>query len=640
MSVSLDQIASQIIANLLISDPDLDTSVGTTTRKIIDAVSEQIAEAYIDNQVISYQYDIDAKSGADLDSFVMLFGMARLPAKRASGTVTFLRSSNLSQQVAIPLGTTVSTPDSTPIVVQTVSSALMDVGVSSVDVAAQAVTPGSVGNVGANALTVGTVAGVDSETNLSAFSGGTDQESDTQLRARWKSTVFRSLAGTQQMYQGIATDDPDCYQANVIGSTKTWKEQIQVTGSGPYSGTSTIQNAKYIFSTPVFVGTDIDAGAVFVQGVDYTLTINNGVFPATATITTIGTSIPANTILEVQFEYEPSSSRNDVANNITNRVDVWCGGTRATAATQTLLYRTGNAFTNTTSAPLWVGNFERTDGSAPAAGNLFIPLAFGPILTVPPTITIAGVTYGLADQFNNPMGSVVTVGSDSIYYGYQIVHQKAPFGYTPTSLFGLEWLNPSTNYSDSHTHAVTDGTVVTIDGASGYVFNSMITDINAQIQNWRLLGVDAQTHQAKQIQLLFNLAIVYTEGANVDATQAGIYAAVNSLISSITFDGSLQISDFLQTVHGVGGVDNVRFLHGSDFSAYSSGSPGLSPVGIQQVIGETYNSVPNTYTPHIGKSYVTAADGRPYDIIFDDFELPVLYGINIAQKSANTFGSL
>src|SRR4051794_5411380 len=89
--VTQTDIVAQMRAALSVSEPDLDTTIGSTTRKILDAVAEVVAESLIDKLLLDYQYDIDAKSGQDLDDFVALFGFNRLPAKRATGTVIFSR---------------------------------------------------------------------------------------------------------------------------------------------------------------------------------------------------------------------------------------------------------------------------------------------------------------------------------------------------------------------------------------------------------------------------------------------------------------------------------------------------------------------------------------------------------------------
>ena len=82
---SAADVAAQMVAALALSEPELDTSIGTPVRKILDAVAEAVAEAYVDQHLVNYAFDIDSKQGADLDDFVLLFGFTRVPAQRASG---------------------------------------------------------------------------------------------------------------------------------------------------------------------------------------------------------------------------------------------------------------------------------------------------------------------------------------------------------------------------------------------------------------------------------------------------------------------------------------------------------------------------------------------------------------------------
>src|SRR5688500_9816340 len=108
--------------------PELDTSVGTPMAKIMDAFAAQVADAYLDNQLLTYTYDIDAKTDADLDAFCQLFGIARLPAKRATGVVTFTRGAeNADSIVFIPIHYQITSTTETGIVFQTITGATMNV---------------------------------------------------------------------------------------------------------------------------------------------------------------------------------------------------------------------------------------------------------------------------------------------------------------------------------------------------------------------------------------------------------------------------------------------------------------------------------------------------------------------------------
>jgi len=136
-------------------------------------------------------------SGADLDSWVADFGVTRLAAVAATGTVTFSRFTT-TQQVVVPLTAVVQTADGTQqfnVVVDTTNPAysatlggyVIAAGVASVNVPVQAVVSGAAGNavIGAVSTIVGAISGVDTVTNTAAFTNGADAESDAALRTRF-----------------------------------------------------------------------------------------------------------------------------------------------------------------------------------------------------------------------------------------------------------------------------------------------------------------------------------------------------------------------------------------------------------------------------------------------------------------------
>lgn len=608
MATTRADIASQMKSALAASMPELDTSVGTPAAKILDAVASSISDAYLENQLLTYTYDIDSKTDADLDAFCQLFGIARLPAKRSTGTVTFTRGSeNTDAIVFIPINFQITSATDTGIIFQTVTGATMNVGTLSVSVPVQAVDAGPEGNIGPNLITnmSAPIQGVASVTNTAATTGGVDQETDTALRARWKATVFRNMAGTEDMFLGIALNDPDCFAAQVVTATKMIREQIQIVTGG---ATSTVNDAKYVFGTPVFLGQDIDNGDVFVNGHDYTFTAT---VPPTITVNS-ATAIPDGTICDLEYQYTPVASRSDPANGILNRVDVWCAGSRAVAAQQSMVFRNTKVFTS--SGAMNRLNFVRPDGTNPVLSNVFIPLAYGPILTVSPTVTIASTTYGLATAAN-PLGTV----SGGVTYAYQIVHDNTSDGWTPMSQFGLEW------------HAATlpaNNSVFTLGVDGAYTYNDVPTAVQKEIDSWRLAGTDARAHQATSALLRFSFAVMYERTAYPPQVNQAINSALSGWLNSLGLSAIVQVSDVLQTVHNVPGVDNVRFLNGADHPTWTYGTTNNFAVGIQRL----------TTAGTVQTSYVDTT-GRPMDVNFTDSEVPQFGGGIYAQKAQNSFGS-
>ena len=136
-------------------------------------------------------------SGASLDSWVADFGLSRLSAIAASGTVTFARGSAL-QAATIPAGALVRSGDGSQTFVVALNASLaawnssanayiVPSGVISVDLPVTAQLLGTGGNVmaGTISLLATTIPGIDTVNNAAAFSGGADAETDAALRLRF-----------------------------------------------------------------------------------------------------------------------------------------------------------------------------------------------------------------------------------------------------------------------------------------------------------------------------------------------------------------------------------------------------------------------------------------------------------------------
>lgn len=609
MSASLNDIVSQMRSALAVTDPDLDTSIGTTTRKMLDAVAESIAESYLDQHMLAYVYDVDSKVEGDLDSFCQAVGgISRLAAKRATGTVTFTRSGPTTTTVFIPVNAQISSNTTPSIPVQTLTGAVMLPGQSTVTVAVQAVNGGPDGNIAANALTllVTPIESIAVVTNLQPLTGGVSQETDTELRERWKATVFRSNAGSESMYLGLALDDPSVTAAQVLGASRRRREQVQVSAG---VAVSTVDDVAYTFPTGVFVGSDIDNGVLLLNGVDYSW--DTTVTPPRVVI--LNTSAVDGTVLDLDFEYTPTASRNDPTglrfsgSSIMSRVDVLCAGQRPTAAQQSVVFSSTLRFTGDTASVYYTGKFVRLDGTNPTSTNVFLPLAFGPIISVPDVLTVSGATYG---RIGAP-----TIG---ITYpsAYAVIHEDFPFGYTATSRFGLEWVIAS---------VPANGTVFTIGGNGDYTYNEVPRAVQAQVDRWRLVGVDAKTHAAKQIYLRISLAVMYDRNANHAATNEAIDVALATYLGKIGLSGVVQVSDLEQAAHNVAGVDNVRLLGSQDYLSWTYGSSNSFNLGVQRIVTGT-----------VVETYVTTG-GQFKDIVYGDAEVPVFESAIKVVKAQNTF---
>jgi hypothetical protein len=135
--------------------------------------------------------------GPAVDSFVADFGLTRLPAVSATGSVTFARFTP-TNAATIPVGALTQTADGTQtfaVVADTTQSAynptlnayVIPASTASITATVQAVNGGTAGNISAGTLTVlqTGISGVDTVTNASAFANGVNAETNGALAARF-----------------------------------------------------------------------------------------------------------------------------------------------------------------------------------------------------------------------------------------------------------------------------------------------------------------------------------------------------------------------------------------------------------------------------------------------------------------------
>jgi uncharacterized phage protein gp47/JayE len=244
------QIAEQMVAQIRLLKPTISAEVGTPERLIFDTTSGAIAESSIDLIALQEALNVDSKFGANLTNFLSLFGFERQQATVATGFVKFQRNTPSTVNIVIPAGVILKSHISTatdgilPEFVTT-STVTLHVGETETElVPIKAKNPGSIGNVPAEAITImsfAPVLGITSVTNPAATTNGTDQENDNSLKTRFKNTVFRNLAGTEDQFLALCVATAFSTKANVIGPISKYQEYIQVPAgddqtSYPYGG--------------------------------------------------------------------------------------------------------------------------------------------------------------------------------------------------------------------------------------------------------------------------------------------------------------------------------------------------------------------------------------------------------------------
>lgn len=581
MPSSAEDFSQQIISQIKTLLPDLSLDPLTPERKIVDAIASTLATESIDPYVLDYMFDIDTKVGSDLDAFVALFGFARKSGTQAVGVVTFSRTSPATADIIIPAGTNVIVPatsSNSQVTFITTVTSVLPTGSTSVDVPVQCTDVGTQGNVPALAInTFSNNADISAVSNSAATTNGAGAELDADLRLRFKNTVFRNVSGTKDQFLGLALATAFANKANVLGPQDTYVEYLQIPDT--LSTASVISYSKYTYPFSYYL-TDGNIGdEVFynANGVDYTFTDS---VPPVITVNN-STNLPVGSVVLLEHAYCSVNSRNDPNSNILNYVDVYVNGDDSQAATDTLQFGS-TTFSSSPASTNYNENWVRVvDNSNPVVGNYLTELLWQPVDVVPDVITINNQDYYLGIDYWQIRDVTINKGSKN-------------------ARDGIEW--------DVN---VWNNVTVTTQFTLTYDFNELPSVLNELMEEYKQTTSDILVHAATERYFIVNIVTMYSPGFAQSSVDTDITTALTSYFENLSFGSIVQISDILELVHEVSGVDNVRLTTPGDGAAY----------GIQEV----------------SSSGVIIAGPYTEDFELSDCELAVLDGLVSTRKAQNTF---
>jgi uncharacterized phage protein gp47/JayE len=285
------EISKRIRDQLYILDPEISLEIATPERKIIDIVAQSLADVQFDQFLQRYQLDIETKFGQDLDDFVQLFGFARQTARRASGFVIFSRKTPAVSPVFIPAGTqvaTVSSSVSSQVLFTTVADGVIPENGTFTEVPVEATIPGEIGNVTANRITriLTQISDISSVNNPTSTTGGVEQETDDQLKVRFKNNIFRNIAGTDDQFLALSIANQFTNRSTIIGPVTKFQEYMTLDASG--SATSFNPNAKHIYDFNYYLSNEgNDISRFYTPDIDYAFSVDTS---GTAPLAQIGIS--------------------------------------------------------------------------------------------------------------------------------------------------------------------------------------------------------------------------------------------------------------------------------------------------------------------------------------------------------------
>lgn len=583
MSRTPDEISAAIRATLATTEPGLSCERGTPERKIIDACSEAISEGYVDMYLIGSLLDLDNKVGLELEQFVGLFGFGRLQGRKSAGVVRMTVTTPLTTDQILPVGSQFYTRDGLAVnagdrlFFASTQAVTLTAGSYTVDVPLQCTEYGTRGNVPPDSITsFGSTIATSTVTNLVAFTGGVDKETDAELRQRFKDTLLRNIAGTSDWYRNLALQNKSVSRVAVYGPTTLYKTQISAPPTTKNLSSLVHQDVKYVWPNmeSVFVNLGQTDEKFYRPSNDYTL--NWPTFTRIASAS--GGQIPNGEIVDLEFQYTTRCSRNDPANSITNKVDVFVDGVDPFTVTERTVIAASPVLVSSPSTSWnFTGNFERIGSSgSPQANSRFVRLTSVPVVSFPATITIGSSVYTKGVHYHLLRSTTTTAGS----------HRE---------IAGLEWPSNVTGPANDTQLTLT------------YIYNRVPELLTAVIDTSKQVCTDVMVHQAKWLYVVPCLEVQYNRTYSTTVVEASIKSHLTRYFAAMSYGQQVKITPLLMAVQQVLGVENVSLVTDSNLAHY----------GV-----EIYTDPTGTPTR------------QTTDFKVDDNALPVLQDVRITRKSA------
>jgi uncharacterized phage protein gp47/JayE len=186
-----EMIVEEMLTNFANDIQSIDTSDASDVAIKAKIYAARIVEVTNLLQIVADSAFVQDATDTYLDNLVAEKGLTRKAAVKATGTLRFSRSTADTIDRSIPTGTIVTTyPDAegNTIDFQTTEDGVLLADNLSVDIPAEAIVAGVSGNVAVDKVTEPQgeyPAGIESVTNPTAFTGGTDEETNEELRDRY-----------------------------------------------------------------------------------------------------------------------------------------------------------------------------------------------------------------------------------------------------------------------------------------------------------------------------------------------------------------------------------------------------------------------------------------------------------------------
>jgi hypothetical protein len=219
---SYNDIVTSFLEYLRLVQPQLDTKPGTVARDLfVDGPSQEMSNLYSELRNVSNLQSLFSTSGANLSRLASNFNIKKGTGTAATGVAT-LTTNNMDVDVLIQQNSILTSRNGLTFKItenvlmssnsknvyranaSRIKQELSLAGITdefAIDVNVEAIVTGKVGNIGRFTLTTHNITGITNVTNLATFTGGTNAESDTDLRNRVLSVFAGSNTGTSLGYE-------------------------------------------------------------------------------------------------------------------------------------------------------------------------------------------------------------------------------------------------------------------------------------------------------------------------------------------------------------------------------------------------------------------------------------------------------
>ena len=282
------------------------------------------------------------------------------------------------------------------------------------------------------------------------------------------------------------------------------------------------------------------------------------------------TALAPESIVLLEYAYTSTSSRNNVEHNVTNCVDVFIDGVNEQATSTVFavpLTATAQSFIDEPANKYYYENYRRAGEptTRPQEGNIATPLFQQPVLSIPEQFLIEGNRYYLGTH-------------------YWLIKDTGPYAGTTRARDGIEWSHtvggdlggpnegePTTeNEEPEYTGKIFSELVATAEAfpdspalvtVENYSYDANIADLQTAYEGNRQITTDTLAHKARK--RFFKLAVTIVYAANITQTSVNnaIREAVQNFLTNQYFGTIVRLSDLLQVIHNVQGVENVRWTN-------------------------------------------------------------------------------